>query len=485
MRKCTRLLLLVWLTACSRTVASAPLPTAVVPSDVSVPLRAAEFVSPSPDPTRSAPEPTAEPYIVRSGDTLGAIALEYNTTPDAIAQLSGLVDAASIGVGQQLLVPLAGIAQLGPGLKIAPDSEVVYGVSTVGFDVADFVSRTSGYLRSYTEEVDGEVLTGAQIVQLIAERYSVGPRTLLALIEYRGGWLSNPTPGPIALFYPAGHADERWSGLHKQLMWAADHLNDGYYDWKTRGGQTLLLSDFTRVRIAPGINSGTIALQALLAIDATPEQWSIDAGADGFVATYRTWFGDPFVGAFDPPAYLVQPLLALPWAPGETWYYTGGPHGAWASGSAWGALDFVAPDDGVSCYQSDAWITSMSSGRVVRSRQGEVVVDLDSDGYEQTGWVLLYMHIEERDRVVVGAQLNVGDRIGHPSCEGGYSTATHLHLARRFDGEWIAAVGGTPFVIDGWTASGSGEEYNGALEKDGVRKEACECRNDTINGIPH
>jgi LysM repeat protein len=476
--------LLVSLSACSRPVEIAPLPTDV-PS--SAPPVSAALVSPSPDPTRAAPAPSTEPYIVQSGDTLGGIALEYSTTPETIAALNGMDDVASIGVGQVLSVPIGGIEPVGPATKIAPDSEVVYGPSAAGFDVADFVSRTGGYLRSYTEEVEGETLTGAQIVQLVAERYSVGPRVLLALIEYRAGWLGNPYPAAGALFYPAGHADEQWSGLHKQLMWAADHLNDGYYAWKTRGAQTIHLGDFNRVRIAPGLNAGTIALQALLAIDSPPDEWLVDSGPDGFAATYRAWFGDPFARATEPllPPLLIQPPLSLPWPAGETWYFTGGPHGAWASGSAWGAIDFVAPSDGLGCYSSDDWVTSMSNGLVIRSRAGEVLVDLDGDGYEQTGWVILYMHVEERDRTPLGAQLKTGDRIGHPSCEGGFSTATHVHVVRRYNGEWIAADGSTPFVVGGWRVVGSQKEYVGSLEKDGVRKETCECRDDALNGIPH
>jgi hypothetical protein len=35
--------------------------------------------------------------------------------------------------------------------------------------------------------------------------------------------------------------------------------------------------------------------------------------------------------------------------------------------------------------------------------------------------------------------VKTGDRIGHPSCEGGAANATHVHIARRYNGEWIPA----------------------------------------------
>jgi LasA protease len=62
-----------------------------------------------------------------------------------------------------------------------------------------------------------------------------------------------------------------------------------------------------------------------------------------------------------------------------------------------------------------------------------------------------------------------GDRIGHPSCEGGVSNGTHVHLARRYNGEWIAADGQIPFTLEGWVSQGEGIEYDGLLVRDGVQ----------------
>ena len=44
-------------------------------------------------------------------------------------------------------------------------------------DIAAFVDRTGGYLKKYTEEVDGVTLTGPQIVQRAAQEFSVNPRS--------------------------------------------------------------------------------------------------------------------------------------------------------------------------------------------------------------------------------------------------------------------------------------------------------------------
>jgi hypothetical protein len=177
-------------------------------------------------------------------------------------------------------------------------------------------------------------------------------------------------------------------------------------------------------------------------------------------------FGNPFDIAIEPlmPAGLLQPTFQVPFEAGVSWAFTGGPHASWDSGSGWGALDF-APPDVMGCAVSEQWVTATADGFVVRASDGAVVQDLDGDGFEQTGWSILYMHVFEQDRVLPGAYLFEGDRVGHPSCEGGISNAAHLHLARRYNGEWVPADGGLPFVLGGWVSSGDGHEYDGTLRR--------------------
>lgn len=425
-------------------------------------------------------------HTVNPGETLGAIAQLYGSTVEELQSLNSLSNADFLQVGQVLRVPAGQqSSETGMDFKIIPDSELVYGPAAQGFDGRALLTALNSHLLRYEEEVEGRLLAGPEIVQLVAHRTSVNPRLLLAVIEHRTGWVTQSEGA--ALEFPLGRRTSGTFGLYNQLSWAANQLNWGYYG-RAEGGVNAVTVGGRTLLFAPTINNGTAGVQLFLAThdDATYEGWLQDAGSEGFTATYRKLFGNPFAYTVDPiyPPDLQAPALLLPWSPGETWYLTGGPHGGWNTGSAWAALDFAPPADQLGCIQSESWVTAMADGMVTRSDFGAVVVDLDGDGYAGTGWAITYMHIETRDRIAAGTAVRAGDRLGHPSCEGGFSNGTHAHIARTYNGRWIAADGNLPFNMSGWVSQGLGTEYDGLLLRNGESKEACVCR-DAINAITH
>lgn len=437
--------------------------------------------------TPDAPRQAYTTYTVKPGDTLSGIAAKVGMSMADLVKYNGITDPNKLRIGQELRIPEA-VEVVASGEKILPDSEVVYGPSAADFDVARFAEAQPGYLKAYKETVDGQELTGPEIVQLVATKMSVSPRILLALIEVGGNWLSNPSPGEPDRTYPAGRVDAARPRLYRQLSWAANQINEGYYGWKGRQKATLLMKDGSKSRIGKDLNPGTVAIQNVLAQITPPSEFASAIARDGdFMRVYTRLFGDPNTRSVDPvmPPEVKQPELKLPWPAGDTWFFTGGPHGAWGSGSAWAALDFIPGKANMGgCWDaSDYWVTAAAPGVVVRSDDGEVVVDLDGDGKETTGWNILYMHIASKDRVAVGTTLKAGDRIGHPSCEGGFSTGTHLHMARKYNGEWVAAGGALPFTLSGWAARGASQEYDGSLVKGSDTKESCECRDEKENGL--
>lgn len=435
--------------------------------------------TPTMDATRPASVGSEQLYVVAQGDTLGTIADRFGVSLDDLKTKNGL-NADTIAVGQQLTIP-ASTLPVAPAFKIVPDSELVYGPSTVGFDVQAVTDRFGGYLSKYVEtDSNGVTRTGAQTVQVVAERYSVGPRVLMALLEHQSGWVTNAHPPENTLVYPLGQAEPGREGLLNQLQWAANQLNAGYYGWRQYKMGTLSLPDHSVMAIAPGLNPGTVALQYFFSRHLSGADFLKAVSAGGFDLTYAVLFGNAFTHSFDPllPVGLAQPAIGWPLDMSTTWYFTGGPHGGWNTGSAWAALDF-GPGGVYGCVDTDVWDVAAADGLIVRAAEGAVIEDLDTDGAEQTGWVLFYMHVATRDRIAVGTHVHTGDRIGHPSCEGGFANGSHLHFARKYNGEWIAADGAIPFNIDGWTLSSAGKEYDGWLKKGDTTLEACDCASST------
>jgi len=459
-----------------------PTPT-LAPFSVNLPptrIPGVPILSPTPDSPRALPTPRVDPgqHIVQAGDTLGTIAQQYGVSLEALMQANGLADANLLSVGQELTIPAPSPGERGPDFKIIPNSELVYGPASAAFNVETFIQGRGGYLATYGEDVNGEYLSGAEIVIRVAQNYSVNPRLLLALLEHQSGWVTNPSPS--SLNYPMGLLDSWHSGLYLQMTWSANTLNRGYYLWRANAISTWILADGSVLPIAPTINAGTAAVQAFFASLDDTFTWQGDTTAFGLFQTYFFLFGNPFDLAIESlvPPNVPQPALQLPFEPGKVWSFTGGPHGGWDTGSAWAALDFGPPGEAAGCTPSDEWVVAMADGWIVRTGDGAVMQDLDGDGSEQTGWVLFYMHIESQDRIPEKIYAFTGERIGHPSCEGGFSNGTHVHLARKYNGEWIAADGTTPFQMEGWISSGNGIEYDGFLSKGEQTVEAWDGRNE-------
>ncbi len=469
-------------------------PTAIPPTrEAQVVLVSTAIISTAPAP---APIPTVAPlveampiptpagppftfHLVEEGESLSYISWLYDVSIEDLVAMNKLDGpSALIQVGQSLRVPLQADTP-GPSQHLLPDSEVVYSPAYVGFDLKQFVESKGGYLVGYTEYVDGQMLSGVEIVQRVAEQFSVGPRLLLALLEHYGGWVTNPHPTADQLNRMLGPRNPRGQSLYLALGWTANRINAGYYGYKRDGFWVFTLADRTQTVTPQGLNAGTVGVQNILALHSDQATWLQELGPDGLLADYRALFGDPMTHAIEPlvPKTLVQPPLSLPWAKGQGFYLTSGPHPAYADGSAWAALDFGPPDVLGNCFYSAEPNTAAAAGVVEVARHGAVELDLDGDGHIQTGWVLQYLHVVlDADRPVqVGQRVAEGDIIGYASCEGGLADSSHLHLARRYNGEWIEAGGAVPMNLSGWVTQHSLAPYEGRVKKDNEIREACEC----------
>jgi LasA protease len=406
-------------------------------------------------------------YYARPGDTLDGVAGRFGVDPQEISSPQPLLARGFLPHGQKLLIPNLLDEVTAPD-PLLPDSELVYSPSAANFDVESFVRTADGYLSSYQGLVNEELLSGAEIVQKVANDLSVNPRLLLGIIEYRIGWVYGQLESSGDLIYPLGFGIEGRTGLYQELMIAATQLNKAYYGWRQGTFTDIRYNDGTHGRLNPQLSAGSAALQHLFAMFHRPETWQRALyGEESFPARYRGMLGDYWARAeaVEPliPAELGQPLLELPFVSGELWSMTAGPHEAWNAGTPRGALDFSPTTGGAVCAVSSAWATASAPGMIVRSSHNTVALDLDGDGYEGSGWVLVYLHLAREGLVEEGKRVEQDDPLGHPSCEGGRSTGKHVHLARKYNGEWLPADGPLPFILSGWFAHADDRNYHGTL----------------------
>ena len=150
--------------------------------------------------------------------------------------------------------------------------------------------------------------------------------------------------------------------------------------------------------------------------------------------------------------------LSLPWATGETWSFTGGPHN---SPRPWDALDFAG-----------------GSGQVRAARDG--LASIPCGNYVRivhaNGWESIYYHVAN---IAVGNQnVTRGQFLGNASAQvgcGGSATGAHVHFGVRYNGVAQDINGHT---IGGWTVQEGSSPYAGCLTKNGATQ--CANTNDPI-----
>ena len=435
----------------------------------------------TPLPTRPVYEPgEVVDYTAQSGDTLPLLAVRFNTTVKEIREANPFIpdSATTMPPGMPMKIPIYYQPFWGSSYRILPDSLFVNGPAQVDFDTAKFIAGQPGWLKSVVEYAADENRPASGMIDLVALRYSVSPRLLLALLEYQSGALSQDEPSAQARDFPMGYTGRERKGLYRQLIWAANLLNNGYYSFRTAHLTSLDHEDGRMERIDPWQNAASVALMNFFNTLLPKDAYLQATSPDGFARTYAALFGDPWA-ADQPhiPGSLEQPAFTLPFKPGEVWAFTGGPHTAWGFGEPLAALDFAPPAVAGGCLSTDLWATAVADGVVARSGTGELALDLDGDGDERTGWVVFYLHLATDGRAPLGAQLKTGDPVGHPSCEGGESTGTHVHIARKYNGEWIPAEGTLAFNLEGWVAHNGSYAYQGTLTRLTHTVMACVCSN--------
>ena len=150
--------------------------------------------------------------------------------------------------------------------------------------------------------------------------------------------------------------------------------------------------------------------------------------------------------------------LSLPWASGEFWRLTGGPHPeSYGKSRPWSAVDFQ-PQSG-------------KSGRVLAARGGVVSrpcpnLVLINHG---DGWTTSYYHVT-KIQVKNGQRVDRGQLLGWTSTRagcGGFATGPHLHFSLMWRGDYVN-IRGT--AVGGWKVIEGTKPYLGCLVKGDLRR---------------
>jgi murein DD-endopeptidase MepM/ murein hydrolase activator NlpD len=410
-------------------------------------------------------------YSVQAGDTLPALALRFGVTPEEISSPQDITQTGFITPGQLLIIPDM-FAETTPSEQLLPDSELIFSPSAIGFDTGAFVASQGGYLNNYREYISEGWRNGAGVIDRVALAHSINPQLLLTILQHESNWVIGQPFTQAKQEYPVTFVNLNTRGLHSQLTWVVKQLSIGYYGWRDGTLTELSFKDGTRLRIAPDLNAGTVALQYFFSKLYNYEDWLQVMDKDtGFSGLHASLFPDPWLRAAQEeplfPPGLSQPAMTLPFYGSQTWSFTSGPHGAWEREGAMAALDFAPGSVESGCVDSAHWVTAAAEGMIVRIETGVLVIDLDGDGNEQTGWNVLYLHVDHDNQFQIGDWVERGAQLGNPACIGGFSTGTHLHIARKYNGEWMNAGGAVPFELSGWTAVDGGAPYKGSLVRAG------------------
>jgi len=237
-------------------------------------------------------------YIAQSGDTLPALAAHFNTTIPEIKEANPIIPAGATTMppGLPMKIPIYYKALWANPFKIIPDSAFVNGPAQIGFNTSAFVDSQTGWLKNYVAYAGGEYRTGAEIVDYVATNYSVSPRLLLAILEYRTGALTQPTmpDRKYILDYALPFYADAPNLAYLELVWAVDTLNNGYYGWRAGVLNEFDETDGTLIRPDPWQNAGSVAIQYMFSRTKSGPGYEAAVSPDGLAKTYKDLFGDPW-----------------------------------------------------------------------------------------------------------------------------------------------------------------------------------------------
>ena len=336
------------------------------------------------------------------------------------------------------------------------DEQFVGGTLRDQMAVARFLEvQESPLAGTELEPVLGRPMAAPAALTFLGEAYSVSPSLLLTLAEMEVGALSG---------------DSLPAGFPVQVRRLTRTLSRWFYDYYYGVGAA---RDGGPKALNAG-NGGTYALRNYFftqiygssAYPAGERNVQLAAWERALAATYARYFGSLAAGRLvaRQPTVAEQatlPALKLPWLGGDSWYFTGGPHNFDGSKRLpLAGIDFQ-PTGTNGCRPPvvrQQPVVAAAGGRTVGYQSWWVSVDHDYDGDVMSGWQTVYGHLA--DRVAGGMVVAQGQRLGDPSCYGGFASGVHVHFGVKFENVWQPI---SAFALSGWRIERGEEAYEGRM----------------------
>ena len=101
-------------------------------------------------------------------------------------------DATTLPTGLPMQIPIYYEALWGSQYQIMPNCSFINGPAASNFDIQAFLEEQPGWLKDFNQFAGEEQRNGAEIIQYVADRFSINPKLILAILEYQLRALSDP-----------------------------------------------------------------------------------------------------------------------------------------------------------------------------------------------------------------------------------------------------------------------------------------------------
>lgn len=159
-------------------------------------------------------------------------------------------------------------------------------------------------------------------------------------------------------------------------------------------------------------------------------------------------------------------FFRFPFATGRIWRMTGGPHPYGGKTGTLTSLDFAPawhsgcdiPDNGKD------YIVAAAAGKIIYNSKEPYKLTIDHGNK----WSSEYFHIAKV--LVKSGQVEKGQALGYPSCDGGDAEGAHVHFTIRYDGKTQSIIGAS---LEGWTVQSTNTKYEGCLQNNITGQKVC------------